>query len=227
MVTGRGVLRPWDPIFARETNYGALNEVVGNTPPGSFTPIFVGIGTRSNGNVVAVPASLAAGDLMLACLQGNTGMNPTNPGGWTELYNQDNPGGYNRDLAAFIKFAVGGETTFNFSASGEGQIYTFRNIDTTTPLDVAIAQGTSYSGAGFTAETITTATAGALLFAYDESRIFDTTYTFTTANGYTKAVEDFVAAAVRIAETAGTYVGWSTGDIGSVQRGTTIAFRRA
>lgn len=34
MVTGRGDLRPWDPIFWRKTKRGALNAVIGNTPPG-------------------------------------------------------------------------------------------------------------------------------------------------------------------------------------------------
>jgi hypothetical protein len=40
MVTGRGFLRPWDPIFYHETNYGALNAVLGNTPP-STLPLHV------------------------------------------------------------------------------------------------------------------------------------------------------------------------------------------
>jgi hypothetical protein len=247
MVTGRGSLQPWDPIFWRDTNYGALNEVVGNTPGatliigtgasiqtnhiaagvGVAPPVFVGIGARAAGNVVPVPAGLVAGQLMLACLHGSTAMNPTNPGGWTELYNEDNPGGYNRDLAAFIKFAVGGETTFNFSAGGEGQIFTFDGVNTTTPLDVAIVQGAAYSGAGFTAPSITTATAQATLFAYDESRDFDTSWSLTTSNGYAIAVQDLIQACVRPTAAAGTYTGWVSGSIGGVQRGITIAFRAA
>lgn len=45
MVTNRGSLRPWDPIFFRQIRKGALNATVGNTPPapqGSITFEFTG-----------------------------------------------------------------------------------------------------------------------------------------------------------------------------------------
>lgn len=50
MVTNRGSLRPWDPIFFRQKRKGALNAVVGNTPSSAQV---IGTGSPTQANQVA------------------------------------------------------------------------------------------------------------------------------------------------------------------------------
>lgn len=134
MITGRGILRPWDPIFWRETNYGALNAVTGNTPSGLLPSIGAGAGSQANQVAAGVGESLPAfitsaeangagsatvslttftvGDLLIGITCSNQSM--VTPTGWSleATFNLD------VDVNVYKRVMQSGDTSALFDMSG-------------------------------------------------------------------------------------------------------------
>lgn len=120
---------------------------------------------------VTKPTGTADGDLiLLGVLTGASGEapDPTPPGGFTLLTNfpsEATDGGFNLEMRIYRKIASSEGASWDFthsSCSTQGFALTYRNVDSTTPIDVnpSVNQGT---GSTATATGITPATDNAMI----------------------------------------------------------------
>jgi hypothetical protein len=119
---------------------------------------------------IATPA-FAPGDVMIAAIaMGNTGQAAapvfTPPTGWTLISQVDD--GNDSALAMYWHVAATGEPatvtwTFNEMMEGVAWISVYANVSTTTPIDVNSPVLIANTGPAYTAPSVTTSTAGAML----------------------------------------------------------------
>jgi hypothetical protein len=117
-----------------------------------------------------IPA-FAPGDVMIAAIaMGNTGQAAapvfTPPSGWTLISQVDK--GNDSALAMYRHVAANSEPatvtwTFNELMEGVAWISDYVNVSTTTPIDVDSPVLINTTGPGYTAPSVTTSTAGAML----------------------------------------------------------------
>jgi hypothetical protein len=138
------------------------------TPP----PFWVANGatttwTSNTAGTVALPASLNVNDLELLIVANTVNNTAATPTGWTSVGAVGSALGAGVRLTVFRKFFASADTapsvTPNTDTGGaSARIVAFRNVNTTTPLDVTVATSTSAAGAAtFTPTGQTTVTANA------------------------------------------------------------------
>jgi hypothetical protein len=93
--------------------------------------------------VVDRPASVAAGNLLLAniAINGGSPANVTAPSGWTQVLRNDND--TNVSLISYYKVAGASEPsnytwTIDTQTRAEGGITQYSGVDTSNPIDVAM-----------------------------------------------------------------------------------------
>ncbi len=162
------------------------------------SPIWVATGSTvvrtSNGDLTPpIPGSLNVNDLMLLIVA-NTKQNVSSaPTGWTEVATVGVPTGADVSLSVFYRFFQTGDTApavgVNTDAGGaSARIVVYRNVNTTTPLDVAAATGTSAAGQStFTPPGLTTVSANARaesIVAENSGTATAPTLSFSNAQGF-------------------------------------------
>lgn len=220
----------------------------------SDTITFVSASESSDSNTygatvsVGAPASLADDDLMIAWCMGDLPSSGWSaPAGWTEIVNVTSPAtGRDRGVALFYKVASSesGGYSFTYDTGQERAvgILVFRNVDTSTPFDVAYSPAhlsESENDESPMSPPIETVTDGAMVVALS-AMTDDDVSTSAPPVGYTMGAEKFGAGfnhrqfgmAYRLVPTAGIespgawpHVGNGTGKADSTQ--VTVALRPA
>ena len=155
----------------------------------------VGAGnTYSGGNdVLAKPAGVVAGDLMLAFLEadgafGTADWSTQIPAGWTILYQDLTGGTYLWWPMVAYRVAGGAEPAsyaFRFgSQSGRGVIAAWSGVSTTSPIHVSAAQNNNTSAATTACPSVTT-TVGDCMLVSAYFRKASSGYSFTEPLGMT------------------------------------------
>ncbi|MBV8035718.1 DUF6701 domain-containing protein [Roseateles sp.] len=143
-------------------------------------PSYVGASTQAQSsptNLISLtpPPGLAAGDMMLAVLVQRTGSVPLDqnmisvPTGWVLVRSQDDGINNSIGLSIYRKQATASEPAsydWKLGSTGRaaGAALAFRGVDTTTPIDASASQSNAAS-ATYTAPSVLTSTASALLVA--------------------------------------------------------------
>ena len=137
------------------------------TPAGTVKkPYFVATGskdTRSNGNTTpGLPAGWAQNDFVICLAESIDGVSHTTTSvGWSQIYNRKGSDN-NHSASAFYKLAGATLTAPTIIHTGTGssnivsQCYAYRNVDLTTPFDVAYAAGASSTSNSTSDDTIET-----------------------------------------------------------------------
>lgn len=97
---------------------------------GRYTPSFVGAGGAVNTNI-SLPAGAQPGDFALLF-----GSEPNLLSGWTQAYNQTGALPYFEAHYRFLPDPV--PSSYTFTNMRLGILMVFRNVDNSTPLDVAV-----------------------------------------------------------------------------------------
>ena len=130
--------------FANDyTTWRPLSELLSAIAPTTTT-------NNTTLTAVAMPATVDAGDLLLAFCASYTASNHATPSGWTQLAAQgiSDGGGAGTNVGVFYKVAAGNEdgTTLNFSAGAKGTAHVYRipaGTYTGTPVASTQANGSS------------------------------------------------------------------------------------
>lgn len=158
-------------------------------------PTFVSVGTQVNattGISVAWPGTYADGDLGLLVVE-SANQSVTTPSGWTQV--TGSPQGTGTGGVAggvrcmvFYKFASGVEANVSVSDSGDhtiGQIFVFRGVDSTTPINAGAGSVQSSAATSWTLPGVTT-TVNDCLIVHCISSDRDSSAT-TNVDGYTNS----------------------------------------
>lgn len=146
---------------------------------------------QSNGGTLtcALPAGVVGGDFLVAVLSVGTVTNYTlalTSAGWTkvaDLHTLDDEGLHGANFGVFTKFSAAGETSV-VAAGLSSTSYTilsvsaFRNVNTTTPMDVSMQTAVDPFIAIINTLAITPVTPGAMVVAGGMCTSFYTTGTF-------------------------------------------------
>ena len=186
---------PFPPKIQKAQAAGGLTYVGGNSATGNSASFSVDLTTLTGG----ISGSAAAGDLVIVA-DGWTGTTDGNPGvgtaGYTEeadLYADDV---YDANFSVNWK-TMGGTPDTSVSCNGSGSttlgavcmVQVWRNADSNTPMDVAVATVTIINGAKPDCDPITPITSGAIVIcavlATDDD---DTLPTVNAPTGYVNLV---------------------------------------
>ncbi len=139
-------------VYDGDTNYTtststALSQTV-NAPSG---PIWVATGSTDSGRhtgsgsgnvnlTPGTPSGTQAGDFMLLVVANTYNRDANQPTGWTPVASPSSTSGSDMYLSVFYRFYVAGDTSPTVSVRTDGggasaRIVSYRNVDTTTPLD--------------------------------------------------------------------------------------------
>ena len=156
-----------DANFATSTS-SALSQTVAQP-----YPIWVATGdtvTRTSYGSFAppIPTGTQAGDFMLLIVANTTNSTPSTPSGWSPVASDGTNTSPDVNLSVFYRFYVAGDSAPSVSVSVSGgvaaaRIVSYRNVNTTTPLDVTpvTSLSGSSSASSFAPDGLTTATANA------------------------------------------------------------------
>ncbi len=164
---------------------------------------FVAAGTKNDAAAAAsctpgLPAGLALNDYMVMAASTFTAVGITTPAGWTSLIHTAATGA---DDYLFGKLAGSSEsapTVSRVSGTGfiEAQIWAYRGVDTSTPIDAAAVAGSvAPTSNTCTQPNITTATANALVTYAAASQL---TGTWSTPSGETLRVNGSASGTILI-----------------------------
>lgn len=145
-----------------------------------------------------IPAYSQVGDLMIAQLAttGSCANIKTVPSGWTLIRCDAAPSGGTLSQALYYKFMVSGETAsstnyswaFTSSVVGSRAITSYRDVDTTTPIEASGGQGNAASTT-VTAPSVTTLSSNSLLVVLMAASSSQKSSAFSTPSGMTERFE--------------------------------------
>ena len=153
---------------------GLAAVLLGVMPAGAAVTHVGSSSTAANGATntatVALPAGVVLGDLLLAQVtqRGATAPTITPPAGWTQVTSQTNAS--TLSMVIYRKVATAAEPasyTWTFSVSDRiaAAVVAFRDVETTTPVNVSASQSNAAS-TSYTAPSLTPTEAGTMLVAF-------------------------------------------------------------
>ena len=160
----------WFPLTDTEAWFDDLLAAdLGGGGPTYATITYEGAGTLATTTSVAYPTpggGILAGDLIVYWATSGTATAPSNPGGsgFTSAVTGTS-GGSSPSFRIGYKVAAGGESgSVTITGTTQGQMFLFRGVDQTTPLDVAgTTFGSSTGTTAYNIPTLTTTVAGVAL----------------------------------------------------------------
>lgn len=156
-------------------------------------------------------SGIQSGDFILGFGSTSAGTEPAIPTGATEIYSAN----LSHNSSSFYDFSTGTSITFNnIDDDANYSFMVFRNVNSTTPLDVSVTVPTTDSGNvnTITPPSITTVTDGCMIVIYltveDESNLvgnvsFDSSYT-KSEEVYDGEPDAYNLVAYKLQSTAGT-----------------------